>query len=42
VLTSLALVTLIAKIALERKTRRDLREATGGHYKPQLVGGTRS
>lgn len=28
VLTSLALVTLFAKIALERKTRRDLREAT--------------
>jgi sulfate transport system permease protein len=27
VLTSLALVTLLAKIALERKTRRDLREA---------------
>jgi sulfate transport system permease protein len=44
VLTSLALVTLFAKIALERKTRRELREATsvpaGGTDKlPQLVSG---
>jgi sulfate transport system permease protein len=45
VLMSLALVTLIAKIALERKTRRHLREAalpsTGGTDKlPQLVSGS--